>query len=95
MIALAMHATFEGIACGLIGTWPSLINLMIAIFIHKAAETMSLAISLQRTFKDFSTLLKLMILFSCATPFGVTVGIILEQSSKIVEIIFTSLAGGI
>jgi len=35
-----------------------------------------------------------MILFSCATPFGVTIGILLSNTSEIVEIIFTSLAGG-
>ena len=46
MIALAMHATFEGIALGLMKDWGQVINLMIAIFIHKAAESMSLAISL-------------------------------------------------
>lgn len=35
-----------------------------------------------------------MILFSCATPFGVTIGLILENTSELVEIIFVSLAGG-
>lgn len=46
MIALAMHALFEGIALGLMMSWDSLTNLMIAIIIHKAAESMSLSISL-------------------------------------------------
>ena len=94
MIALGMHACFEGIACGLMSKWAELINLMIAIFLHKSAASISLAISLQRNFNDFSTLLKLMIVFASATPIGVTIGIILAQSSKIVEVIFSSLAGG-
>lgn len=67
---------------------------MIAILIHKAAESMSLALSLQRSFKDFGTLFKLLALFSCATPLGCVLGILLENSNEIVVIIFTSLAGG-
>ena len=35
-----------------------------------------------------------MILFSCSTPLGITVGLILENTSELVEIIFVSLAGG-
>jgi zinc transporter ZupT len=35
-----------------------------------------------------------MVLFSFATPFGICLGLLLENSSEIVEIIFTSLAGG-
>jgi len=46
MVALAMHALFEGLALGLSEDITVVINLMIAIFIHKAAETISLAISL-------------------------------------------------
>lgn len=94
MIALAMHALFEGIALGLMKTWDSLTNLMIAIIIHKAAESISLALSLQRSFKDFKTLIGLMVLFSFATPLGTTIGILLDNASKIVDIIFTSLATG-
>ena len=94
MIALAMHALFEGLALGIMSDTNTAINLMVAIFIHKAAETISLAISLQRTFTDFGTLLKLMVLFSCATPVGVTIGLFLENTSEMVEIVFISMAGG-
>ena len=94
MIALAMHALFEGIALGLMMDWQPLTNLMIAIIIHKAAESMSLALSLLRSFKDQKTLLGLLVLFSCATPLGTTLGILLDNAPKIVDIIFTSLAAG-
>lgn len=46
MIALSMHALFEGIAFGLMKEMGPAINLMISILIHKGAEAMSISIAL-------------------------------------------------
>ena len=94
IIALGAHALFEGIALGLMNTWSESLNMMIAIFIHKGAASMSLAISLKRSFDEFSTLLKLMLLFSIFTPIGVSLGLLLSKTSEMIEIVFVSLSGG-
>ena len=46
MIALSVHAMFEGIALGLFDTQSQVINMMFAILIHKFAEGMSVSIAL-------------------------------------------------
>jgi zinc transporter 1/2/3 len=46
MIALSMHAIFEGIAFGLMKEMGPALNLMISILIHKGAEAMSISIAL-------------------------------------------------
>ena len=49
MIALSIHCIFEGIAVGLMNDLPSLINLVIAMLIHKFAEAISLTISMTKS----------------------------------------------
>ena len=78
MIALSMHSVFEGIALGLEKKLPNVINIVIAITLHKWAASMSLGISLNKTFPDdFKKILYLIITFACATPLGIVFGIIL------------------
>lgn len=62
--------------------------------IHKFAESMSVSIALQRSFSDFRTLLKLILIFSFATPLGTIIGMALGQAPPIVDIVFTSMAAG-
>lgn len=94
MIALSMHSIFEGLAFGLMKDFPSALNLMLSILIHKFAEAMSISIALQKSFPDFRELLKFIVLFAFATPVGTALGLVLSEAPEIVTIIFTSLAGG-
>lgn len=89
-----MHALFEGIAFGLMKDMGSAINLMLSILIHKFAEAMSISIALQKSFTEFTHLLKFIILFAFATPVGTAIGLLLNEAPEIVNIIFVSLAGG-
>lgn len=94
MLALSFHSIFEGMALGLL-IGPSAYDLMLAIFLHKFAEAMSLSISLTRAFPgQFKFLFWLMFMFSFATPLGISIGLILSTASELVSITFTSLAGG-
>lgn len=95
MMALSVHALFEGIAVGLSQTQESVWTLVIAIALHKWAEAMALGISLQKTFSNNIKLVSiLVILFSASTPLGVFIGILVSGDSAIVEIVFMSLAAG-
>ena len=94
MIALSVHSIFEGIALGLMNEYKPFINLMISILIHKFAESMSISIAMQKSKFEFKKLFYFILLFSTATPIGTIIGILLNDASMIVNIVFTSLAGG-
>ena len=95
MIALCVHATFEGLALGLQLQMNSALSIMLAIFIHKGAAGSALGISLVKAFPDnFRLVRQLITIFSLATPFGIVIGIIFSGSSEIVDVIFSSLAAG-
>ena len=49
MIALSVHAIFEGIALGLLAGLSETINLVISIIIHKAAEAVSISLAMQKS----------------------------------------------
>lgn len=52
MIALSVHATFEGIALGLQPKMKDTLSIVAAIVIHKGAASSALGISLVKTFPD-------------------------------------------
>ena len=67
---------------------------MIAICIHKGAAGLSLGISLVKTFPDnFRLCRQLVFIFAFATPLGVTIGMLANQSD-LSEVIFSSIAAG-
>lgn len=75
MIALGVHAIFEGIAVGIGPTMKDIQIMMLAIFMHKGAAGMSLGISMAKTFPNNQKLiLALMFMFSVFTPLGVVIG---------------------
>ena len=52
MIALSVHSCFEGLAAGLQMNYQGLLNIILAICIHKGAAASSLGISLVKTFPN-------------------------------------------
>jgi zinc transporter 1/2/3 len=97
MIALSTHAVFEGMALGLQSSAVNTINIIIAICLHKWAASMSLGVSLGKTFvdEDSKKIFWMLLIFALATPFGVSIGIILQNAApEIVDIICSSIAGG-
>lgn len=68
---------------------------MIAIGIHKGAASSSLGISLVKTFpNDFTLCRWLVFTFSCASPLGVIIGMLLANSGVMTEVVLSSLAAG-
>ena len=53
MVALSVHAIFEGIALGLLPGIRESMNLIISIVIHKFAEGMSISIAMQKSGMKF------------------------------------------
>ena len=95
MIALSVHACFEGIALGLQTGMISLLNIVLAIIVHKGAASSALGISLVKTFpNDFVLVRKLILIFSFSTPVGVAIGILASGAGELVDVIMSSLAAG-
>jgi zinc transporter 1/2/3 len=95
MIALSVHSFFEGFALGLSKSFETAFSIFLAILIHKGIAGMSLGISLVRTFPDDLTLCKWLVFsFAISSPVGIALGMSLQNSDEIVEIIFTCMAAG-
>jgi len=94
MIALSVHAIFEGIALGLLAGLNETVNLIISIVIHKFAEAMSISIAMQKSNMSFGRIVSFLVIFAFATPLGTIIGILLSGMSELVNIIFMSIAGG-
>lgn len=97
LTALSMHALFEGIALGLTKETSATINIMLALILHKPAAALSLGVSITKNFVEKNEEKKgifLLTVFAAATPIGVMLGMALQHSSDIVEVVFNSMAGG-
>ena len=94
MGALSVHAIFEGIATGLQQDFATCVNLCAAIWLHKFAASLSISVAMQKNDFPFRMLFGLISIFSLATPLGVGIGMIVGNSPKLVQIVFTSLAAG-
>jgi zinc transporter 1/2/3 len=97
LVALSTHALFEGIALGLTTDFTSTLNIMLGLLFHKIPASMSLGISLSKSFKndeDKKRAIRLQLVFSFATPIGIALGMLLQSASAMVEIVFSSFAAG-
>ena len=95
MLALSVHSIFEGLALGISQTESAVIDMVIAICVHKSAASLSLGISLVKAFPNNFKLVRILILmFSVATPIGVSIGMLVANAGDIYEVIFNSLAAG-
>lgn len=95
MIALSVHSLFEGLAVGIEPQLHEVWSLIIAIAMHKGAAAISLGISLQKNFPtNFRMVFSLALFFALASPIGIIFGIILQSTSPMVNVIFSSLAAG-
>ena len=95
LIALSTHAFFEGIALGLTKSISPALNIMIGLLIHKTAASISLGISISNNFEnDLNMGFILLISFALATPIGIAIGLVLQDTSEMVEIVISSFAAG-
>lgn len=95
MIALSVHSVFEGIAVGLQEDPADIWSFFIAIGAHKWAAAMSLGISMSSNVNLTPTTIKILtLIFALSTPVGVVIGMIAMEASALINIAFSSLAGG-
>jgi zinc transporter 1/2/3 len=94
LLALSIHAFFEGIALGLLNTNREIFYMVLAIAFHKWVESLSIGINLSKSKIEKDILLTLLVIFSLTTPMGILIGILLNSIGSIVEAIFISFSAG-
>ena len=95
MVGLSTHSVFDGIVVGLEDELSKIWSYVIAISLHKWAASMSLGISMSKSFKNQRGLIAILMgIFSLATPLGIGIGMLVSGKSNLAEIIFNSLTAG-
>ena len=99
LLALSLHSLFEGLAIALQPDMNDIIQIFIAVIIHKVIIAFSLGLNLIQTNLSLSSIIKSNILFSVTSPLGMAIGILVEAvgqdvSSSIVNGVLQGLACG-
>ena len=94
LLALSIHACFEGLALGLQGSLSEIFYMFLAISFHKWVEALSIGINLNKSKIEKVTIRKFIILFSSMTPLGIVCGMIFSDFSEITEAVFLSISAG-
>ena len=94
LIALSLHGLFEGSALGVMKTMKNTIFLLLAILAHKWAESFALGISFYKSGTEKGTFIKMIVLFSLFTPFGILIGLIFSGAGVLIQGILLSISGG-
>jgi len=94
ILALSIHAAFEGIALGLQDKPRDMFYMLLAIAFHKWVEALSIGIHLNKSQIDKETVIKLIVCFSLMTPVGCILGICLSGISTLLEASFLSISAG-
>lgn len=92
LLALSLHSLFEGLAIALQPNMNGIIQIFIAVIIHKVIIAFSLGLNLVQTDLSLSSIIKSNILFSVTSPLGMAIGILLEEFGHNVN---TSIINGI
>ena len=70
------------------------IFLLLAILAHKWAESFALGISFFKSGTEKGTFIKMIVLFSLFTPFGILIGLIFSGAGALIQGILLSISGG-
>ena len=90
LLALSLHSLFEGVALGLIQEVDRLIQIAVAVVIHKTIIAFSLGVNMVQHEMSVSAITKSCFLFSVMGPVGIGVGIAITQSSSTFEVAISS-----
>ncbi|XP_023713129.1 zinc transporter ZIP1 isoform X2 [Cryptotermes secundus] len=99
LFSLSLHSLLEGLAVGLQTDVSDLIQIFVAVVIHKTVIAFSLGLSLVQTELSLASIIKSNLLFSITSPLGICSAIALQQfghslNSSITNGILQGLACG-
>ena len=85
ILAFSIHSIFEGLALGLITDAHGLVQIAVAIVIHKSIIAFSLSVNLVQHEMETKTVVTSALLFSVVSPIGIAIGmavLVLRNSSQ-------------
>ena len=99
ILALGIHAIFEGLALGLQDNASKLLNLFAAVVIHESLVAVAMGVSMSKRHIPVSTFIKLGLAFCLMIPIGMGIGMAISHTSHtlatdIVSAVIQSLATG-
>uniref|UniRef100_A0A8C5QFW6 Zinc transporter ZIP1 n=1 Tax=Leptobrachium leishanense TaxID=445787 RepID=A0A8C5QFW6_9ANUR len=98
ILSLSLHSIFEGIAIGLQSAQTEVLQITIAILIHKSIIAVSLSLLLLQSKVQARWFVLSMVMFALMSPIGIGIGIGVMQSqssgSTMVQCILEGLAAG-
>lgn len=96
ILALSLHSVFEGLALGLIEDVTRLLQIAVAIVIHKSIIAFSLSVNLVQHEMQTKTVIKSAFLFSIMGPIGIGIGIaVLHSTSELTSSLTSGILQGI
>lgn len=94
LFALCIDGFFEGLAIGAQSAWHQTVFVTTAVVINKWNVALTLGISLKKDNTDMKSFIRLILLFSMFTPFGVMLGYFIGNMSHLIKGICLGLAAG-
>lgn len=92
LFALSLHSLFEGLAIGLQSNVSDLIQILVAVVLHKMVVAFSLGLNLVQTELSVSSIVKSNFLFSITSPLGMCIAVALQEFGHIIN---SSIMNGI
>ena len=91
---MGIHGTLAGLVLGVADEMDTIVTIIIAILLHKWAESMSVGIGITKSnIKMWMTIL-LIAVFSLATPLGIGIGLIFSDGNDYVKAFFNAISAG-
>lgn len=99
LLALSLHSLFEGLAIGLQADISGLIQILVAVVLHKMVIAFSLGLNLVQTELSLASIVKSNFLFSITSPLGMCIAVALQEfghsiNSSIMNGVLQGLACG-
>ena len=82
LISLSLHSIFEGLAIGLQLTRKDVLDIFLAIALHKGIEALTIAISFAQTHASYTAKGVYCVIFSLMSPLGVAIGIPIARATR-------------
>lgn len=98
LLSLSLHSIFEGIAIGLQSAQTEVLQIAIAILIHKSIIAVSLSLLLMQSNVKIKWFVLSIVMFALMSPIGISIGIGVMQTqasgSSLVQAVLEGLAAG-
>ncbi|XP_029437084.1 zinc transporter ZIP1 [Rhinatrema bivittatum] len=95
VFSLSLHSVFEGLAVGLQETSSKVLEISLALLIHKCIIACSLALKLVQSQLRQTVVVTCILLFAVMSPLGIGLGVALTESSNAVHQLTRSVLEGI